>query len=203
MKRHLHICRGTYFRAIQWLFFPLSYPKLHRRVPIWGTHMSAQRPVHVSTNTWIYGNKMRPTNKKKTFLTFLDIGWPKGIGCLIFISHFPQKSPIISGSFAQLQGSFAERDLQVKASYGSSPPCTCCTCKNQIWWMKLYEWNALHKVFFLGLISCMYVSYLMYQYLLYRAVLAWMRKRMNGSWCMKRITQGLFSGSYFMCVRVV
>ena len=124
MQRHLHICRGTYFRANQWLFFPLSYPKLDRRVPIWGTHMSTQRPTHVSTNTWIYGKKMRPTNinkSQKSFDTSLDTGWHKGIGCLIFTGHFPQKSPIISGSFAQSQGSFAERDLQLKASYGSSP----------------------------------------------------------------------------------
>jgi len=58
--------------------------------------------------------------------------WSKllAIGCLIFIVHFPQKSPTISGSFAK-------NNLQLMASYGSSPPCEILLIHN----------NRLTKVF--------------------------------------------------------
>jgi len=40
-------------------------------------------------------------------------GWQRPIGCLIITGHFLQKS---------ISGSFAKNNLQLKASYGSSPP---------------------------------------------------------------------------------
>jgi len=54
--------------------------------------------------------------KPNTCVPFACVAWCTG--CRIFIGHFPQKNPIISGSFS-------ERDLQLKASHASSPPCMC------------------------------------------------------------------------------
>ena len=56
---------------------------------------------------------------ESTCVATCDTERRRPIGCLILIGHFPQKGPIISGSFA-------EKDLHLKAFYGSSPPCLSC-----------------------------------------------------------------------------
>ena len=61
------------------------------------------------------------TSDKRTSSEDLCKGWCRVIGCLIFIGHFLQKSPIVCGFFAI-------HDLQLKASCDSTPPCTHSSC---------------------------------------------------------------------------
>jgi len=82
------------------------------RIPIY--YLRTQTPlnyVYICQSVYIFA----------TFHTYLHIrrSYARYIyrECLIIIGHFPQKSPIISGSFAK-------NDLQLKTSYGCLPPCT-------------------------------------------------------------------------------
>jgi len=61
-------------------------------------------------------------------------------GCLILIFRFPRKSPIIT----IISGSFAKNDMQLQASYKSSPPCRIC------YTYSCMHWRRLHNLYYLN-----------------------------------------------------
>jgi len=74
-----------------------------------------KRATKCTTLSW------KETHKDMWKETYKDVssrntGWRRGIRCFIFIRLFLQKSPIISGYFA-------ERDVRLKASCAVSSPC--------------------------------------------------------------------------------
>ena len=87
------------------------------------THAHARSHTHTSSSTRARTHTHTHTHTPTPVPQYEsgDTGWRRPIGCLFFMGHFPQKS-------SETSGSFAPKDLQLKAPYAHTPPCLVISC---------------------------------------------------------------------------
>ena len=111
----------THFKSRRFEIWVRSEADLSYRFELQRTCINQKRRAYIKRDLHTLKETWKEIWKKwlvyiKRDVQIRAIGWRKSPGCLIFLGHFPKESPVISGSFA-------ESDVQLKASYASSPPC--------------------------------------------------------------------------------
>jgi len=121
----IHYCVSTpLFEAIT----SIVYPQLQ------GSEVWIHHSRYITTEVCIHNSGyITSIRGHHLYCVSTTTGWQRPIWCLIFIGHFQQKSPVIGDSFAK-------RDLQLRTSYASSPPCSEGYELCILSWQKSYMW---------------------------------------------------------------